>query len=326
MNGYLDGTSAVTVRNVPFPVYNVVVYFNGDSPTQGRVSQYQVGSTSIFAQDTAAFTGPYTRVPATSTADLSTNTPTGNFAVFSGLSGSSFTLNAIPGSSLGTQRSVVNAIEIVPTQNAIALATDGPLLAVNRSFNATVTLPQPVPANSSVSVSLAANPSGVVGISPATQTILAGQTTAVFTLTAGATAGSVVLTATATGYNNAIAPLAVTSNVISFGTIPNLAPGQSGSLPVSLSFPAPAKGLTINFSSANTSVATVTPSVFVPAGLVVPAANPQVTGVAIGTTQVTATAVGFAPDTGTVAVTVTATLNPTSISVNATRTATATLT
>src|SRR5260370_39453171 len=145
-----------------------------------------------------------------------------------------------------------------------------------------------------VTVELAAKPIGVVNISPATQTILAGQTTAVFTLTAGATGGSTVLTATASGYPNATAPLTVTSNLISFGTIPTLAPGQSASLPVSLSFAAPPGGPTINFTSANPAVATITSSVFVPAGLLIPSANPQVTGVTIGSTQLTAPALAFA--------------------------------
>ena len=243
-----------------------------------------------------------------------------------------FSINPASGAlnSIGTFAAGNGAVFVTTVQTsgaqAMNLATDGPLLAINRSFNATVTLTQPVPTGSSVTVSLAANPSGIVSISPATQTIQAGQTTAAFALTAGATAGNVVLTASATGFNNATAPLIVTSNLVSFGTIPALAPGQSGSLPVSLSFAAPPGGLTINFSSANTSVATITSSVFVPAGLLIPAANPQVTGVAIGSTQVTATAVGFAPDTGTVTVTVTASLSPTSVSMSATRTVNLTLT
>ncbi len=233
-------------------------------------------------------------------------------------------------SSIGTFAAGNGAVFVTTVQTsgtqAMNLATDGPLLAINRSFNATVTLTQPVAVNSSVTVSLAANPSGIISISPATQTIQAGQTSAVFTLTAGAAAGSVVLTATATGYNNATAPLIVTSNLISFGTIPVLAPGQSGSLPVSLSFAAPAGGLTVNFSSANTSVATITPSVFVPAGLLIPAANPQVTGVSISATQITATATGFAPDSAAVTIIVTGSLSPSSISVNATSTVNVTLT
>jgi hypothetical protein len=232
--------------------------------------------------------------------------------------GSAIISASIPGSPAANASVVVSPL-------TMTVSPDSPLLAVNRSFNATVTLVQPAGAGG-VTVSLSAAPTGIVTISPASQMIAAGQTTAVFTLTAGSSGGSTVLTATAPGYVNATAPLTITTNLISFGTIPVLGPGQSASLPVSLSFAAPTGGLTINFASSNGAVATVTPSVFVPAGLLIPAANPQVTGVTIGSTQINATATGFAPDTADVSVTVTGSLSPSPISVNATRTANVTLT
>jgi hypothetical protein len=115
MNGYLDNTIQITATGIPYGSYEVVVYFNGDTPSQNRVSQYQIGSTSIFAQDNAAFGGTFIQVPSTSNADLGTSTPAGNYVIFNNLSGSSFTLDATPGSTLGTPRAVVNAIQIVPT-------------------------------------------------------------------------------------------------------------------------------------------------------------------------------------------------------------------
>ena len=241
--------------------------------------------------------------------------PTTTSATFQVTAGSTANTATITASATGLTSGTAS---VVVTTRPMSLATDGPLLATNRTFNSTVTLVQPA-ASGGVTVTLASNPPGLVSISPASQTIAAGQTSAIFTLTAGTTAGSVTLTASASGYTNAIAPLAVTANLISFGTIPVVAPAQIASLPVSLSFAAPPGGLTINFTSANTSVATITPSVFVPAGLTIPSANPQVTGVTIGSTQVTATAVGFASDTGAVTVTVVASLSPTSVSVNAGR-------
>jgi hypothetical protein len=213
---------------------------------------------------------------------------------------------------------------VIVSPLSMTVAPDSPLLAVNRSFHATVTLNQPA-GTGGVIVSLTAAPTGIITITPASQTIAAGQTTAVFAIAAGGTGGGVVFTASATGYTSATAPLTVTSNLISFGTVPVLAPSQSASLPVSLSVAAPTGGLTIDFASTNTAVATVTPSVFVPAGALIPAANPQVTGVAIGSAQITASAAGFAPDTVAVSVTVTSSLSPTSISLNATRTTTATI-
>ena len=117
MNGYLDFTPQVKVTGIPYGTYDVVVYFNGDTPSQDRVNDFQIGSTSIFAQDNAFFSGTYIQVPSTSNADLGTSTPAGNFVIFYDVSGSSFTLDATPGSTVpgGTQRATVNAIQIVST-------------------------------------------------------------------------------------------------------------------------------------------------------------------------------------------------------------------
>jgi len=126
MNGYLDNTSQVGVSGITYSNYEVVVYFNNDSPTQDRVSRFMIGSTSIFAQDNAAFTGTYVQIPSTSDTDQGVNTPAGNYVIFYRLSGSSFTLDALPGSSLVTPRSSINAIQIVSTpepQSALLLFT-----------------------------------------------------------------------------------------------------------------------------------------------------------------------------------------------------------
>lgn len=255
-------------------------------------------------------------VPASVT--IAAGSQAGSFQVTTGANSGTAT---ITGSIAGLP--AANAAVIV-SPLSMTVAPDSPLLAINRGFNATVTLNQPA-GTGGVTVSLAAAPTGIITITPASQTIAAGQTTAVFAVSAGGTGGSVVLTASALGYTSATAPITVTSNLISFGTVPVLAPSQNASLPVSLSVAAPTGGLTINFASTNTAVATVTPSVFVPAGAVLPAANPQVTGASIGSAQITASAAGFAPDTVAVTVTVTSSLTPTTISLNATRTTTATI-
>ncbi len=49
---------------------------------------------------------------------------------------------------------------------------------------------------------------------------------------------------------------------------------------------------------------------FIPEGLYVPTSNPQITGVAFGTTQIKATALAFGPDTRDVTVALTVTLTP----------------
>src|SRR4029077_6372487 len=104
------------------------------------------------------------------------------------------------------------------------------------------------------------------------------------------------ITGTAPGFGPGTVDVTVTNSVISLGTLPALGPGQTTSLPISLSTAAPASGLTVTFASSNPSVATVTPSVFIPSGAQVPATNPQVSAVGVGSAQINATAIGFAPD------------------------------
>ncbi len=236
-----------------------------------------------------------------------------SFQVTAGPTAGSATITAsAPGATSGTATVVV-------TTRPMSLTTDGPLLAINRSFNATVTLAQPAPSGG-VTVSLAANPLGIVSIAPTSQTIPSGQSTAQFTLTAGTTTGGVILTASASGYTNATAPLTVTGALVSLANGLIVAPAQTSGLAFSLSSPAPASGLTVNFVSNNPAVATVTPSVVVPAGSTVGSSNPQVTGITVGQVNITASAIGFAPDTQAVQVTVTASLASGSLSVNASRT------
>jgi hypothetical protein len=127
MNGYLDNTIQITLTGLTFGSYDVVVYFNGDTPSDDRVYHYQIGSTSIFAQDNAAFTGTYIQVPGTSNTDQGINTPAGNYTVFSDISGASFTLDATPENPDDPAgRSVINAIQIIQTpepQSALLLLT-----------------------------------------------------------------------------------------------------------------------------------------------------------------------------------------------------------
>ena len=94
------------------------------------------------------------------------------------------------------------------------------------------------------------------------------------------------------------------------GNPPIVAPGQTSGVAVSLGIDAPAGGVTISFVSSDTNVATITPSVFIPEGLRIPAANPQITGVTPGASSFTASAAGFAPDSKGVTVTLTLSFTP----------------
>jgi uncharacterized repeat protein (TIGR01451 family) len=197
--------------------------------------------------------------------------------------------------------------------SGIALTTEAPLIGVNRTINGTASIPITAPSGG-VTITLNTNPTGIVNLSATSLTIPAGGTSVPFTIT-GAAVGTTTISATATGFGPGSVDVTVTSSSISLGSLPALGPGQTTSLPISLSTAAPASGLTVSFTSTNTDVATVTSSVFIPGGSQVPAANPQVTALAVGSTQINAVAIGFAPDSRGASVSVNVTFTPSSLSV-----------
>jgi uncharacterized repeat protein (TIGR01451 family) len=193
------------------------------------------------------------------------------------------------------------------------VTTEGPLVGAGRTIGGRVTLPTPA-GTGGVSVALTSDPGGVVTLTPAAVSIPAGATTGNFSVT-GVLIGDATIRATASGFTPATAPITVTGSVISLGELPTIGLGQSLSLPISLSTAAPASGVTVNFVSTNPSVTSVTGSVFIPGNARVPAANPQVVGVNVGSAQINATATGFAPDARTANVAVNVTFAPTAFSV-----------
>jgi hypothetical protein len=174
------------------------------------------------------------------------------------------------------------------------------LVGIGRTNEATVILAEPAPA-SGVTVALSSSDPAIISVTPSSVFIPAGEREAAFTIS-GVAEGVVVITATAQGYEDATVQAGGTNTTVSIGTIPVLAPGESRSLPISLSEPAPPGGLTILLASDDPSVATVQPSIFIAAGSQVPASNAQVTGVAVGTAVIRAGAEGFAPDARTATV------------------------
>ncbi len=228
-------------------------------------------------------------------------------ATFTGLSinnaGTGYTLTA---ASTGLTSATSSSFNIIGS--AITLTVNGPLMGIGSTLSGSFTLGSPAPVGGVV-VSLTSSIPANVTISPATVSVAQGQTTGSFTYT-GVAAGASILSASATGYVTGTASVTGTSSLISFGAIPTIALGGTQSLPISLGTAAPTGGLTITLTSSNTSIATVTSSIFIAAGSTVPAANPQVSGVAIGSTTITATGSGFAPASGPVTVSTTANITP----------------
>lgn len=151
MKGYIDtndtSITTVTVAGLPASItsvpYSVIVYLDGDNGTQARVGRYSIGDQVLWARDAGgAFTGVYTQgqtstdpLPgATGTALDNQGTaanavPAGNYLIFSGLTGDTFTLSAQASVSAGgTNRAAVNGIQILPTSLVPEPAAMGMLL------------------------------------------------------------------------------------------------------------------------------------------------------------------------------------------------------
>jgi hypothetical protein len=198
------------------------------------------------------------------------------------------------------------------------------LVGIGSTLPGTFTLGQAAPSGG-LTVNLASNATSDVTISPATVTVAQGATSGSFTYT-GVAVGTASLSASATGYVTGSASVTGTETYISLGTLPTIAPSQTSSLALSLGQNAGTNGVTVTFTSTNTAVATVTPSVFIPSGFKVGAENPQITGTGYGTTTITASAPGYAPDIRTVTVSLTTSLTQSiSVPTNSPQTMTLTL-
>jgi hypothetical protein len=90
-------------------------------------------------------------------------------------------------------------------------------------------------------------------------------------------------------------PIGLPSNV-------SLKTGQSAPFAITLPAPAPPGGITVNLSSNDATKVTVTPSVSVAFGATTPATQPQVTGVAVGSASISASATGYTTASQTVQV------------------------
>ena len=215
-----------------------------------------------------------------------------------------------------------NAFNITPP--AITMTVQSELVGINSTLNGSFTLSAPAPAGGLVVTLTSGTPANVT-IAPATVTVAAGGTTGAFTYT-GVAAGNSTLSGSAPSYQTGTVMTTATAAQVSLGMIPNVAPAQMQSIALSLATAAPPGGTTVTFTIANTNIATVTPSITIPAGDTSnPTANPQVTGVLIGTTTVTATAPGYAPATLPVVVTVTAVFTPQTTNINLTTASTTSL-
>ncbi|CAN5158355.1 hypothetical protein BH23VER1_BH23VER1_20210 [soil metagenome] len=111
-NGYLDsvsdGSHTVTVSQIPFAQYDVVVYVDGENIGQGRPARINVGGADIFVNDDSNWDGTFVEGTGDS---LATATPGANYVRFTGLTASSVTIT----SHAEPFRTAINGLQIVGT-------------------------------------------------------------------------------------------------------------------------------------------------------------------------------------------------------------------
>ena len=219
-----------------------------------------------------------------------------------------------PSITAATQGFATGTSQVNVTLRTMTLSTLSPLVGVGHTLSGTINLAQPAPAGGAA-IHIVSDQTSKATVSPSDVVIAQGSQSGSFTVS-GVAAGSFNISATAVGFDPMTLPLTATTNsLITLGTGLVVAPGNSAGIALSIGIPAPSGGVTVTLSSSDISIATVTPSVFIPQGLQIPASNPVVQGVAIGTVAITATAAGFAPDSQTVTVTLTLSISPTSLTV-----------
>jgi len=217
----------------------------------------------------------------------------------------------------GSAPAYTSASGQVQVTASISFAQQSTMFPVGTIQNLTLNLSGNAPV-AGVVINLSSSNSAVASV-PNTVTI-SGGTSSVNVPVTGVTGG------TATIHASSLPNLADTTTsvtVVTLGSIGlqsgvTVGTGQSTALAVTLSAPAPAQGVTVTLQSANTSILTVTPSVFIAGGQTTPTTQPQVTGVGFGSTTVTASGPGFNPGSQSVQVSGTLAFTPPMLSVSGT--------
>ena len=229
-----------------------------------------------------------------------------NVTVPQGMSGINVPVS--PGSGAGSTTITALATGFTPgtavvnvAPPAVSVVLSAAIVGVTRTLSGVVTLTSPAPSGGET-VTLS-DPAGLVTFQPASIPFAAGATTGTFNLT-GAATGSTTILAGAPGYNTGTVNVTVTMlGAITLLSNVTVGPSQSVAFPVSLVTGAPSGGVTITLTSSDPSKVTIFPSsVTIPQGASTPAVQPTVTGVSLGSADISASAPGFFGDTKTVQV------------------------
>lgn len=185
------------------------------------------------------------------------------------------------------------------------LNLSSPLVGIDRTVTATISLPQPAPLGGA-SFDLSVADTNVATVSPVSITIPQGQSSGTFELTGGLTIGFTTVTAdgSANGYTSETLDISVTDRLIDLPTAKDLSLGQAITLPLLIApDAAPVGGVEVTVESSNPALVEVlTPTVTVLEGTFQASVQIRALGSATGTAIITASNSGFAPDTTLVSV------------------------
>ena len=160
MRGFLDnaseGTTTITVSGLEAlsGTYSVIVYLDGGNGDEWRRGTYTIGGTSVVGEDSEGVdfnsgsgdnANGLFQIPVEGGAGgdwpVSPNNSEGNVIIFSGLTGSGFTLTATPGdaSNMDVQRAAVNGVQIVgvvpePAVVGLMAVVGGAAVFIRRRF------------------------------------------------------------------------------------------------------------------------------------------------------------------------------------------------
>jgi len=191
----------------------------------------------------------------------------------------------------GPLSAVFTATATFPSPSILLALVGGNRVPVPGTRNLQVTLSTPAPAGGLTVTVTSDNPSIVSVGTPGSVFIAQGQSTGVIALN-GVGQGTTIVRGNAPGYLEGTLSVDASVQVLSMPTTLNVAFGGSASVPLTISSPAPAGGVTVNLVSSDPSLVSVaTPTVTIPQGSTV--ANGTVNGVLPGTVTLTGTTANF---------------------------------
>ena len=162
-----------------------------------------------------------------------------------------------------------------------------------------ITLAQPAPPGG-VFISLSSSDTSKLTVSPTNLFLSEGAIAARPVQITGVSLGTASIIASAFNFAGGIAVIQIGGGggpgpgTITLPSGITLAPNQAAGFPVTLSIPAPVGGVTVTFSSSDSTKAVVSPaSVSIDAGSTTPSLQPNVIGLAAGTTVIGASAPGY---------------------------------